>query len=259
MTRRVVHVPAAGSVIPVKYFDQHIDDETLVVSLSHICFRNGSKLDVPAIVHMAHRRGALVLSDCYQSAGTMPIDTQELGVDFLVGGVLKYLLASAGLAYMYVRRDLVTRIQPTAIGWFSQENIFAMDPTTNRPSPTARRFESGTPPIPNTYAALAGLNLIRAVGVERIEAHMRELTEALIEGAMRAGFSVVTPIQPRQHGALITIKSNDVNQLVRRLAAQGTITSSRDNNLRISPHFYNTLEDIDTVIAALKKNRDLLV
>jgi selenocysteine lyase/cysteine desulfurase len=256
---RVVHVPAAGSVIPVEYFDQHVDDETLVVSLSHICFRNGSKLDVPAIVHMAHRRGALVLLDCYQSAGTMPIDTQELGVDFLVGGVLKYLLASAGLAYMYVRRDLVTRIQPTAIGWFSQENIFAMDPTTNRPSPTARRFESGTPPIPNTYAALAGLNLIRAVGVERIEAHVRELTEALIEGAMRAGFSVVTPIQPRQHGALITIKSNDVNQLVRRLAAQGIITSSRDNNLRISPHFYNTLEDIEAVIAALKKNRDLLV
>jgi len=255
---RVVHVPAAGSVIPVEYFDRHIDDETLVVSLSHICFRNGSKLDVPAIVHLAHRRGALVLLDCYQSAGTMPIDTQELGVDFLVGGVLKYLLASAGLAYMYVRRDLVSHIQPTAIGWFSQENIFAMDPTSNRPSPTARRFESGTPPIPNTYAALAGLNFIRAVGVERIAAHVCELTDALIEGAMRAGFSVVTPIQPRQHGALITLKSNDVNQLVKRLASQGIITSSRDNNLRISPHFYNTFEDIDAVIAALKKNRDLL-
>jgi selenocysteine lyase/cysteine desulfurase len=256
---RVVHVPAAGSVIPVEYFDRHIDDETLVVSLSHICFRNGSKLDVPAIVHLAHRRGALVLLDCYQSAGTMPIDTQELGVDFLVGGVLKYLLASAGLAYMYVRRDLVPHIQPTAIGWFSQENIFAMDPTSNRPSPTARRFESGTPPIPNTYAALAGLNLIRSVGIERIAAHVRELTDTLIEGAMQVGFSIVTPIQPRQHGALITLKSNDANQLVRRLAAQGIITSSRDNNLRISPHFYNTFEDIEAVIAALKKNRDLLV
>jgi selenocysteine lyase/cysteine desulfurase len=189
----------------------------------------------------------------------MPIDTQDLGVDFLVGGVLKYLLASAGLAYLYVRRDLVSHLQPTAMGWFSQENIFAMDPTSNRPSPTARRFESGTPPIPNTYAALAGLNLIRTVGVERIAAHVRELTDALIEGAMQAGFSIVTPIQPRQHGALITLKSSDANQLVRRLASQGIITSSRDNNLRISPHFYNTVEDIEVVIAALKKNRDLLV
>jgi selenocysteine lyase/cysteine desulfurase len=189
----------------------------------------------------------------------MPLDVQELGVDFLVAGVLKYLLSSAGLAFLYVRGDLVNKIQPTAIGWFSQENIFAMDPTANCPSPTARRFESGTPPIPNIYAGLAGINLVQTVGIERIEAQIRELTAAFIEGAMRAGFSIVTPVQPKQHGALITIKSNDVHQLVNRLAAKHIITSSRDNNLRVSPHFYNTFEDVDIVIAALKKNRDLLV
>jgi len=184
---------------------------------------------------------------------------RQLGVDFMVGGVLKYLLASAGLAFLYVREDLINNLHPTAIGWFSQQDIFAMDPTANTPSSTARRFESGTPPIPNTYAALAGLNLIQTLGVEAIEAYVQTLTEALIEGALRAGYNVVTPLQPKQHGALITVKSNDVHQLVNRLAAQGIITSSRDNNLRISPHFYNTLEDIDTVLAALKKNRDLLV
>jgi selenocysteine lyase/cysteine desulfurase len=256
---QVSHVPAAGSVIPVEFFEKAIDERTLVVSLSHVCFRNGTKVDVPAVVHLAHRRGALVLLDSYQALGTTPIDVQALGVDFHTGGVLKYLLSSAGLAYLYVRGDLIKKIQPTAIGWFSQENIFAMDPTTNRLSPTARRFESGTPPIPNIYAALAGLNLIKQVGVERIERHIRDLTDALIEGAMRAGFNVVTPIDPKRRGALITLKSNDVTQLVKRLAAQGIITSSRDNNLRLSPHFYNTLGDIDHVLGALKKHRDLLV
>lgn len=256
---KVVHVPAAGNTIPVEYFERAIDDRTLIVSLSHVCFRNGSKLDVPAIVHLAHRRGALVLLDCYQSLGTMPVDVRELGIDFLVGGVLKYLLSSAGLAMLYVRSDLINHINPTAIGWFSQENIFAMDPTVNRLSPTARRFESGTPPIPNIYAALAGINLVQSIGIDAIQAHTQELTAALIEGAMCAGFSVVTPVEPRRHGALITVKSNDVGQLVKRLSGMNVITSSRDNNLRISPHFYNTLADIDGALAALKKNRDLLV
>ncbi len=256
---KVIHAPASGNVIPLETFERLIDDQTLIVSLTHVCFRNGAKLDIPAIVHLAHRRGALVLADVYQSVGTTPLDVRQLGVDFMVGGVLKYLLASAGLAFLYVREDLINNLHPTAIGWFSQQDIFAMDPTANTPSSTARRFESGTPPIPNTYAALAGLNLIQTLGVEAIEAYVQTLTEALIEGALRAGYNVVTPLQPKQHGALITVKSNDVHQLVNRLAAQGIITSSRDNNLRISPHFYNTLEDIDTVLAALKKNRDLLV
>lgn len=256
---KVVHAPASGNTIPLETFEQMIDDETLLVSLTHVSFRTGTKLDIPAIVHLAHRRGALVLADVYQSVGTTPLDVRQLGVDFMVGGVLKYLLASAGLAFLYVRDDLINNIHPTALGWFSQANIFDMDPTANTPSPTARRFESGTPPIPNTYAALAGLNLIQTLGVEAIEAYVQTLTEALIEGAMCAGYNVVTPVKPKQHGALVTIKSNDVHQLVDRLAAQGIVTSSRDNNLRISPHFYNTLEDIDAVLAALKKNRDLLV
>ncbi len=256
---KVIHVPAAGNVIPLEYFDKAIDDQTLVVSLSHVCFRNGSKIDAPSIVHLAHRRGATVLLDSYQALGTMPIDVQALGVDFSTGGVLKYLLSSAGLAYLYVRGDLIKTLQPTAIGWFSQENIFAMDPTSNRPSPTARRFESGTPPIPNIYAALAGLKVVKQIGIERIEMHIRELTDALIEGAMRAGFNVVTPLEPSKRGAMVTLKARDVNQLVKQLAGQGIITSSRDNNLRISPHFYNSQADIDAVLGALKKNRDLLV
>jgi selenocysteine lyase/cysteine desulfurase len=255
----VVHVPAAGNIIPLAHFTDAIDDRTLLVSLSHVCFRNGSKIDVPAVVDIAHRKGALVMLDSYQALGTMPIDVRQLKVDFLVGGVLKYLLASAGLAFLYVRRDLVPRLNPTAMGWFSQANIFAMDIYANTPSPSARRFESGTPPIPNIYAALAGMKLIQSVGMDTIEQHIQEITGAIKEGAMRRGFNLVSPVDPRRHGALITLRSHKVDLLVKWLEKDGVIVSSRDDNLRISPHIYNNLGDVNKLMDCLTQHRELLV
>jgi selenocysteine lyase/cysteine desulfurase len=255
----IVHVPAAGNTIPVSRFADAIDERTAVVSITHICFRNGAKLDISAIVELAHRKGALVLLDSYQALGTMPLDVKKLKVDFLVGGVLKYLLASAGLAYLYVHKELLPTLNPTAVGWFSQSNIFAMDIYHNNPSATARRFESGTPPVPNIYAAVAGIKLIQSVGLEAIERHIRELTGALKEGIMQRGFNLVSPVDPEKHGALITVRSHKVDLLVKWLEKDGIITSSRDDNLRLSPHFYNDLHDIDCVIDCLTKHRELLV
>ena len=256
---RVVHVPAAGNVIPLERFADAIDERTKIVSITHVCFRNGSKLDVPAIVEMAHRKGALVLLDAYQTLGTMPIDVKTLKVDFLAGGVLKYLLASAGLAFLYVRKEFIPDLRPTSIGWFSQANIFAMDIYANTPSPTARRFESGTPPIPSIYAGIAGMKLIQSAGLEKIEAHLREITGAIKEGAMRRGFNLASPVDPAKHGALITLRSHKVDLLVKRLEADGVITSSRDNNLRLSPHLYNDQRDVDVLMDCLTKHKDLLV
>jgi selenocysteine lyase/cysteine desulfurase len=256
---KVVHVPAAGNVIPLSRFAEAIDERTLLVSLTHVCFRNGSRLDVPAVVELAHQKGALVLLDSYQALGTFPIDVKALNVDFLVGGVLKYLLASAGLAFLYVRKELLNNLYPTAMGWFSQDNIFAMDIYANTPSPTARRFESGTPPVPSIYAGLAGIKLIQSIGLPRIEAHLCEITGAIKEGVMRRGFNLVSPVNPAQHGALITLRSHHVNMLVKRLAEDQIITSSRDNNLRISPHIYNNFEDVSRLIDCLTKHRELLV
>lgn len=256
---RVVHVPAAGNTIPLQRFADAIDEQTAIVSITHVCFRNGAKLDIPAIVELAHSKGALVLVDSYQALGTMPVDVKKLKVDFLVGGVLKYLLASAGLAYLYVRKELLDGLKPTAAGWFSQANIFAMDIYHNTPSPTARRFESGTPPVPNTYAAVAGIKLIQSVGVENIERHIGALTGAIKQGIMARGFNLVSPVDPAKHGALITVRSHKVDLLVKWLAKDGIITSSRDDNLRISTHFYNDQHDVDCLIDALTKYRDLLV
>jgi selenocysteine lyase/cysteine desulfurase len=255
----VVHVPAAGNIIPLSYFEDAIDERTALVSITHVCFRNGAKLDIPGIVEIAHRKGALVLVDSYQALGTMPVDVKKLKVDFLVGGVLKYLLASAGLAYLYVRKDLLNGLNPTAVGWFSQSNIFAMDIYANSPHPTARRFESGTPPVPNIYAAVAGIKLIQSIGVENIERQIGELTGAIKEGIMQRGFNLVSPVDPTKHGALITVRSHKVDLLVKWLAKDNIITSSRDDNLRISPHFYNDMHDVDCLIDALSKHRDLLV
>jgi selenocysteine lyase/cysteine desulfurase len=255
---QVVHVPAEGSTIPLERFAAAIDEHTAIVSITHVCFRNGAKLDVPAIVELAHSKGALVLLDSYQALGTTPIDVKALGVDFLVGGVLKYLLASAGLAYLYVRPDLLSALTPTAIGWFSQANIFDMDIYANTPSPTARRFESGTPPVPNIYAAVAGIELVQLLGVANIERHVSELTGSLKQGITGHGFTLVSPADPAQHGALITVRASDVSQLVALLAQDGIITSSRDDNLRISPHFYNDQHDIDCIIDGLNRHRHLL-
>jgi selenocysteine lyase/cysteine desulfurase len=253
-----VHVPVAGATIPYAAFEQAIDDETALVALSHVSFRTGARQDVAAITHLAHRHGALVLLDSYQALGTFPIDVRQLGVDFLVGGTLKYLLASAGLAFLYARADLTPHLKPTAIGWFSQDDIFAMDIYRNNPARDARRFEAGTPPVPNIYAGLAGLQLVQRIGVEAIEAHVRELNDQLIAGAMRLGFNVVTPLKPSRRGALITLKSRDVNALVGRLAARGIITSSRESNLRVSPHFYNNHADIERLLEGLQANKELL-
>ncbi len=256
---QVVHVPAAGNSIPLQYFADAIDERTAVVSITHVCFRNGAKLDIPAIVELAHAKGARVLVDSYQALGTMPIDVKQLNVDFLVGGVLKYLLASAGLAYLYVKKELIDGLTPTVGGWFTQANIFAMDIYHNAPSPTARRFESGTPPVPNTYAAVAGIKLVQSVGLAAIERHVGELTGALKEGVMKRGFNLVSPVDPAKHGALITVRSHKVDLLVKWLERDGIITSSRDDNLRISPHFYNDQHDIDCLIDGLTKYHDLLV
>ncbi len=256
---QVVHVSAAGNVVPLERFAEAIDERTKIVSITHVCFRNGSKLDVPAIVDLAHQKGALVLLDAYQAVGTMPIDVKALKVDFLAGGVLKYLLASAGLAFMYVRRDLVPDLHPTTMGWFSQANIFAMDIYANTPSPSARRFESGTPPVPSLYAGLAGIKLMQSVGMQKVENHLKEITGMIKEGAMKRGFNLATPVDSDKHGALICLRSHKVDLLVKRLEADNVITSSRDNNLRISPHYYNNQKDVNVLMDVLMKHKELLV
>ena len=254
----VVHVPQSEGVIPVEHFDELIDERTALVAVTAVCYRNGARLPVEEVVELAHSRGALVLLDAYQAIGSYPIDVGELGVDFLGAGVLKYLLASAGLGFLWCRGALTESLLPTQTGWFADRNIFEMDVHDYSPSPTARRFESGTPPIPAIYAGIAGVELISEIGIAATREHVTALNERLIDGVDELGGSVATPRDPEQRGALVCIRSTDAPALVQALGEEGIVTSERDGNLRVSAHAYNVEEDIDTVLAALGRHRDLL-
>ena len=256
---RVEHVPAeADGTIPLERFEAAIDERTALVAVTHVCFRNGSRLDVEAVARLAHERGALVLVDAYQTVGSLPVDVGALGCDFLVAGVLKYLLASAGLAFLFCRRELVGGIEPTATGWFADRDIFEMDIHDYSPAASARRFEAGTPPIPSIYAAIAGIELMQEIGIAETERHVRELNGVLRDGVAELGGRVVTPGEPERSAALLCVQSADVNALVAALDAAGIVTSSRDDNLRISAHAYNTADDVRTLLDALAANRSLL-
>ena len=256
---RVVHVPADGDgTIPFERFEQAIDDETAMVSITHVCYRNGAMVDVPKVVRLAHERGALVLLDAYQSAGSLPLDVRELGVDFLAAGVLKYLLGSAGLGFLYAKRDVVERLWPTATGWFADKDIFEMDHRDYSPAATAQRFQSGTPPIPAIYGGVAGMELMEEIGIAETREHVNALNSRLIDGLDDLRAQLATPRRPKRRGALICIRSADAPRLVDALGREGIVASSRDGNLRVSAHCYNSLDDVDEVLAALERHRKLL-
>ena len=153
---------------------------------------------------------------------------------------------------------LSERLLPTQTGWFADQNIFEMDISDYSPSPTARRFQSGTPPVPSIYAGIAGLELMEGIGVAETRVHVTELNERLIGGVDDLGGTVVTPRDPAKRGALVCIRSTDAPQLVAALETDGIVTSERDGNLRVSAHAYNTTEDIDAVLTALARRRELL-
>ena len=200
-----------------------------------------------------------MLSDSYQALGTMQFDVRQAGVDFVVGGMLKYLLGTAGIAFMYVRRELIESLAPTHTGWFAAEDINAMDITGYSPSHTARRFEAGTPPVPNTYMAEAGLAILHEVGLEAIEHRIGELTAAVKSAAREAGYRLASPADPAAHGALVTLRSSDGDRLVAELEEDNIMVSCRNDNLRISPHFYNNEAGIERLFRALHKRRQLLI
>jgi selenocysteine lyase/cysteine desulfurase len=257
---RVVHVPAErDGTIPLERFEAAVDERTALVAVTAVCFRNGSRIDVEGVTRLAHQRGARVLLDAYQAVGALPIDVHAMEVDFLAAGVLKYLLGSAGLAFLYCRAEHVKELVPTATGWFADADIFQMDIHDYSPSPTARRFEAGTPPVPNIYAGIAGIRLMREIGVAATAEHVRGLNDLLLEGLDELGARVVTPRDPARRGPLIAVESSDVHALVEALAADEIVTSSRDANLRISPHCYNSTEDVRALLDSLARHRDLLV
>jgi selenocysteine lyase/cysteine desulfurase len=252
----VQFVNAEGNRIPAGNYEKAIDRNTCIVPLTHVCFKNGFRSEVSAVTQIAHQAGALVMLDDYQDCGTRPVDVRAMNLDFYLTGTLKYLLGPPGLAFLYVRKVLIPSLTPTITGWFAQANPFAYNPQHFELSPTARRFESGSPSVPNVYAALPGFQLLEAIGMENVADHVKELTQALLNRARELGIQAKTPAH--SVGPLVVLQSKDSNLLVQKLAQNGIIASNRHDGLRISFHVYNTMKDVDAVVEVLQKNLDLM-
>jgi selenocysteine lyase/cysteine desulfurase len=255
----VVFARAQGDRLPLSAFEEAVDGRTALVSTTHVCYKNGYKSNVSALAELAHERGAYLLIDAYQSMGTQPMDVKALDLDILVTGALKYLLGSPGVAFMYMRKELIERFEPSDSGWFGQENVFAYDVHHLQYAASARRFETGSPPVPSVYATLPALRMIANAGLDTIEAHVQGLTARFIEGACQRGLALLTPEQPALRGPLVMVRSTDAARLVEVLAQDGILCSTRDGALRVSLHYYNTTGDVDAVLAGLDRHPELVV
>jgi len=248
---------AEGNRIPTVNYEKMIDRNTNILPLTHVCFKNGFRSEVNAVTQIAHAAGAAVMLDDYQDCGTRPVDVKAMNLDFFVSGTLKYLLGPPGLAFMYVRKELISSLVPTVTGWFAQANPFAFDPQHIDLSPTARRFESGSPSVPNVYAAVPGFELLREIGMENVASHIKKLTQSLLGCARDLGICAKTPADSA--GPLVVLQCKDSTLLVQKLAESNIVASNRHDGLRISFHVYNTMDDVQAVAEVLNKNIDLMV
>jgi kynureninase len=228
-----------------------IDERTLLVPISHVLFKSGEIQDVEAIVRRAHEAGARVVLDCYQSAGIVPFSLTELDVDFAVGGSVKWLCGGPGNGWLYVRPDLAEELEPTFMGWQAHESPFAFEPELRFASGAAR-FLTGTPNVPAHYAATAGYDLIEEIGVERIRANSLRQTDLLIRLADEAGFEVRSPRDPVRRGGTVTIHVPDFEAVHKELGERQIICDFRPGaGIRLGPHYYNTDEELEHVIATI--------
>lgn len=240
-----------GITVPTDRLLDAIDDDTLLVPISHVLFRSACINDAAAIVEKAHRVGAHVVLDAFQSLGTVPLDVQRLNVDFACGGVLKWLCGGPGTAYLYVRPDLAQKLEPTFTGWFAHQNPFGFEVGPTRYTASAYRFMNGTTPIPALEAALPGLHIVAAAGVDRIRAKSMRQTARLIELADRFGWTVNTPRNPDLRGGTVSIDMPHSQHVCAELLKRDVLVDWRPKaGVRLSPHFYTTDAEIDTAMAA---------
>ncbi len=245
-----------GITMPLERMLAAIDEETLLVPMSHVLFKSAYLQDAKAITDRAHEVGALVVLDTYQSAGTVPFDVTELNVDFATGGSVKWLCGGPGAGYLYVRPELIDRLEPKTTGWMAHEHPFAFDPEMHY-APNITRFLHGSPAIPALYAARSGYEIINEIGVRAIREKSVRQTELLISLAEEAGFRVTSPKDPARRGGTITVWDDNAGAITKELVRREFIVDYRPGaGVRISPHFYTKDEELQLVIAEMKKIRD---
>ncbi len=234
-------------------YSEFIDDRTAIVSATHAWYQNGSLQDIGEIARQAHDNGALIYVDAYQSAGVVPIDVKEMNVDFLAAGALKYLLGIPGIAFLYVKRELANTLHPALTGWFGRENPFSFDEKRLDWAASAKRFDTGTPPILNAYVARVGMEIIQEIGLQAIRDWTLLLSGKIVDRANEFGLEIHGPEDPQQRTPSTAIRcgAQDSHDVEMQLKERGILASARGPVIRLAPHFYNTSEEIDSAVEAL--------
>jgi kynureninase len=241
-----------GIGIPVDELLEAIDERTRLVSVSHVLFRSAYIMPGQAIVEKAHQVGAQVLFNGYHSVGIIPVDVSAMNVDFYIGGVLKWMCGGPGGVFMYVRPDLFKTLEPRITGWFAHQHPFAFDVENFIPRDDIYRFANGTPGVASLYAIQPGIDIIAQVGVDTIRAKSQRQTALLIELAQAAGYDLTTPLNPAERGGTVTINPPHAYEISRELLARDILIDYREKaGIRVSPHFYNSDEEIHLVMDAI--------
>lgn len=251
---RLVTVPCPdGITVPLDKMLAAIDDETALVSVSHVCFRSSYVQDLAAITRRAHEVGAMVVADIYQSAGTVPVNVRELGVDFATGGSVKWLLGGPGAGYLYVRRDLWPKLSPRSTGWAAHRQPFLFS-TQHEYDPGMARFLNGTPNVPAMYAARSGYEIVGEIGVDAIRAKSLRQTQLLIDLAEEAGFRVNSPKNPAERGGTVVMDVPNGYEVTRELSRRDFLCDFRPGaGMRVAPHFYSKDEELDLFVREIRK------
>ncbi|MBI1761204.1 MAG: aminotransferase class V-fold PLP-dependent enzyme [Acidobacteria bacterium] len=250
---RVHVVPSDDGIgVPLERILAAIDETTCLVALSHVSYRSSSRVDARALVERAHAQGALVLLDVYQSAGAVELAAADWEVDFMIGGTIKWLCGGPACGYLYVRPALQNELQPRLTGWIAHAEPFAFAHAGMHYASGARRFAQGTPGIPGLHSCLAGLQLIEEVGVPLIAAESRRRTARMVEFMQAKGWPLHSPANVNERGGTVMLGVADGPQMVARLAEHKVFVDCRPGvGLRMSPHFFNTDEEVEAALAVL--------
>ncbi len=237
--------------VPTDQLLAAIDERTGLVATSRVFYLSGYIQDIAAVTRRAHEEGALVLIDDYQGTGQIPLDVKALDIDFLVTGTLKWLMGGPGLAFIYVREDLIPRLRPSVTGWWGSRDMFEFRTGVFEYRDDAQRLEAGTPAVAPIFAANASLDIVLEIGVERIRERTRWLADDLVRRIQQRGWTLLSPADGAVRSSIVMLGMERPDELVDGLKQRGIIVDSRPGRLRISPHFYNTVEENELVIAAL--------
>jgi kynureninase len=253
----VVRLPSEdGSTVDAERVAEAVDGRTALVAVSHVSFRTSYRLDPAPLVERARRAGARVCLDVYQSAGIVDLDAGAMGADFLIGGSIKWLCGGPSCGWLYVRPDLHEQLRPALTGWHAHEDPLAFESGPIRYAPGVRRFAAGTPSVPGLLSVVPGLHLLSSVGVPAIAAESRARTRRMIESLRESGWPVRTPLDEARRGGTVVIDASAPAELVERLRARTIFTDWRPGaGVRISPHFFNTDDEVAEVLRVLRELR----